>query len=344
MKQFFTDVVGNNKLKERLGNDVISSKLPHAIIFEGPRGSGKHTIARNCAAALSCENKDNKEFPLPCGKCISCRKILENKSPDVITVGREDRATIGVDSVRFLKEDVFVIPNDNEHKVYIIEEADKMTDEAQNAFLLTLEEPPAYVHFFLLCESANALLETIRSRAPILRTEILTSDRIDEYISSHDRRAAQMKLTSKDEYKELLAASGEGIGKALEYLDPKAFAPVKQQRALAYDFIRLAIRARGATETLPLLSKFSPKRDVLDEQLATIKSAIRDLIALKKDENAVILFYSDRETALETSDSVSTVYLYDLYKTVESTRDELRRNANVKLSLIKLALKSNILK
>ena len=344
MKQIFSDVVENNRLKERLGNDVLSARLPHAIILEGPRGSGKHTIARACAAALSCERISDTNAPLPCGECISCQKILKNISPDVITVGREERATIGVDSIRFLKEDVYVIPNDNEKKVYIIEDADKMTDEAQNAFLLTLEEPPRYVHFFLLCESANALLETIRSRAPVLRTESLTTDKIDEYICAHDRRAAQMKLTSSDDYKELLAASGEGIGKALEYLDPKAFAPVKQLRAIAYDFIRLAIRARGAQETLPLLSKFSTKRDVLDEQLATIKTAIRDLIALKKDENAALLFYSDRETALETSDSISIMYLYDLYKTVETTREEIRRNANVKLSLIKLALKSNILK
>ena len=120
MKPIFTDVVGNDELKERLANDVLSSKLPHAIILEGPRGSGKHTIAKICAAALSCEKATDKTSSLPCGKCISCRKILGNKSPDVIMVSKEERATIGVDSIRFLKEDVYVIPNDNEHKVYII--------------------------------------------------------------------------------------------------------------------------------------------------------------------------------------------------------------------------------
>ena len=178
----------------------------HAYIIEGVKGSGKHSIARLSAAALSCERKNDDSAPLPCGKCEACRKILEFLSPDVITVGTEGKATLGVDSIRFMREDVYTPPNDLEHKIYIIEDADKMTVQAQNAFLLTLEEPPTYAGFILLCENAGALLETIRSRAPILRTEPISRQNIDRYITANDKRAATLKATAPKDYAELIAA------------------------------------------------------------------------------------------------------------------------------------------
>ena len=339
----FSAVVGNRKLCERLGNDIIASKLPHAIILEGPHGTGKHTIAKASAAALVCEEKENAQKPLPCLSCLACRKVMENKSPDVITVGCEDKATIGVDAVRFIKEDISIIPNDSDYKVYIIEDADKMTAQAQNALLLTLEEPPAYAHFFLLCENSGSLLETIRSRAPILRTELLSKDEIDEYISSHDRRAAQMKLSDPSGYGELLMASGYGIGQALEYLEPKSYATVKQTRALATDFVTTVIRSRGASEALPVISKFSSKRDVLAEQLSAVSEAVRDLIVMKKSDTAKLCFFADRDFAIELSDKASTIALFELMEAVEEASDEIGRNANVKLCLMKLAAKTGIL-
>jgi len=344
MKDMFSNIVGNTALRLRFGNDILASRFPHAVIIEGAHGTGKHTIARNTAAALVCENKDDGSLPLPCGKCISCRKVIESKSPDVITIGCEDKATIGVDAIRFLKEDIYIIPNDTDHKIYIIEDADKMTPQAQNALLLTLEEPPSYVHFFLLCENADSLLETIRSRAPIFRTEPLTKDEIDSYICANDRRAAQMKLSSPDEYAELLSAAGFGIGNALEFLDTKAYAPIKQLRSLTYDFINLAIRSKGAKEALPLLMRLSGKRDILSDQLAMISEAIRDLILLKKNDDATLLFFSDRDAAIELSDRASLMFLYKLYQAVQCSRDEISRNANTRLCLIKLAIKADILK
>ena len=182
MRQYMNNIIANESLRNRLCEDIIEGTLSHAYIIEGKRGSGKHTVATLTAAALACEEKKNAELPLPCMNCPSCRKILQGLSPDVIKVSSLEKATIGVDTIRFLKEDVSLVPNDLENKVYIIEEADKMTDQAQNAFLLTLEEPPSYVVFFLLCENSEKLLETIKSRAPILRTEPVSIELIDEYI------------------------------------------------------------------------------------------------------------------------------------------------------------------
>ena len=139
MKKAMPDIVGNQALRERLCRDILSNSLSHAYILEGADGSGRHTLALMSAAAVACENKDDSNTPLPCGVCPSCKKILERKSPDVIFVGPQGKTSLGVDSARFIKEDVYTVPNDLDHKFYIIENADKMTSQAQNAILLTLD-------------------------------------------------------------------------------------------------------------------------------------------------------------------------------------------------------------
>ncbi len=328
-----TEIVGNDSLKSRLCRDILDHVLPHALILEGPRGTGKHTIATMCAAALACTEHRNERAPIPCLSCHDCKKILEKKSPDVIVIGTEGKATIGVETIRFLKEDVHTVPNDLDHKIYVIEDADRMTVQAQNALLLTLEEPPAYVQFFLLCENAGLLLETIRSRAPILRTEPLSEEEIDRYLVAHDKRAAQMKLAAPKDYAELLKASGAGIGQALDYLVPSAFAPVLEKRAFAAEVVRSAIYHR---DMLPLLARFSTKRDAEREQLACVLDALRDLILLKKSETVTLAFFVDRNDAIDLCDRVSLPFLYRFYESVQKALDDNARNANVRLSLMRM--------
>ena len=343
MKDALTEIVGNRDLRRRLADDVLAGRLPHACILEGPEGSGKHTVAKMTAAALVCASHHDPASPIPCLRCLPCRKVLEDKCPDLITVGCEDKATIGVDAVRFLREDVRVVPNDSEHKIYVIEDADKMTVQAQNALLLTLEEPPAYVHFFLLCKNAGALLETIRSRAPVFRTEPITTEEIDRYLCERDRRAAQMKLTDPKGYAELLMASGNGIGNALAYLEPKTFNPIRQARELAAQFIRVAIREEGAKEILPLLSRFSTKREPLQGQLQLVSQALRDLILLKKSDDAPLTFYPDRNEAIELCDRTSLGFLYRFHQAIDGAMEENNRNANVRLMMLKMALTADLL-
>ena len=340
MKAAMTEIVGNDALKARLARDILDHKLPHALIFEGAKGSGKHTIAMACAAALACTDHKNPSTPVPCLACPTCKKILEKKSPDVIVIGREDKATIGVETVRFLKEDVHTVPNDLDYKIYIIEDADHMTLQAQNALLLTLEEPPAYVQFFLLCENAGLLLETIRSRAPVLRTDPLDMEDIDRYLVAHDTRAAQMKLASPKEYAELLKASGSGIGQALDYLVPTTFAPVLDKRLLAADVVRAAVAHR---DMLSLLSRFSSKREVCREQLLCLLDALRDLILLKKSDTVALCFFVDRDEAIDLCDRVSLPFLYRFFEAVQAALEANARNANVRLSLMRMLSDANLL-
>ncbi len=330
-----SNIVGNRAVCEKLCLDVLANKLSHALILEGPQGSGKHTIAKNVAAALACSEKGTSD-KLPCTSCLGCRKVFEDKSPDVITVNRAEKSTLGIDAIRFLREDVRTVPNDLDFKVYLIEEADKMTIEAQNAFLLTLEEPPSYVVFMLLCENASSLLETIRSRAPVLRTEPISNEDLDAYISKTDRRAAQMKLSSPREYRELIVASSSGIGTALKYLEPSKFAPIKEMRALVTEFCEAALQQKGAKVALPLISRFSQSRETLSNQLSMLSSATSDLLMLKKSENAPLKFFHDRNAAIELCDSASMKFIYDLNLAVLTAAQSNQKNANVRLLLTRL--------
>ena len=148
------------------------------------------------------------------------------------------------------------------------------------------------MHFFLLCNNANSLLETIRSRAPILRTEPIERDAMAEYICSHDRRAAQMKLSSPKEFEEIITTASGGIGKALELLEPKVWKPIHELRELVNDFLSSSVSQASARDVLPLLSRFSSKRDVLERELMTLSEGLRDLILLKKSDDVDSYFYA----------------------------------------------------
>ena len=338
-----TEIAGNRELCNRLITDISSGSLSHAYILEGADGSGRKTIALNVAAATACERRSAGSPHIPCLCCNSCKKILGKKSTDVIFIKDETKATIGIDIVRFLKEDVHVIPNDIEDKFYIIENADKMTTQAQNALLLTLEEPPSFVHFFLICNSADSFLETIRSRAITLRTQRLDEKEITDYICSHDTRAAQMKLSFPKEFAELVKASDGGLGKALEYLEPKTWKQIKERRDFINSFIAEILTRRSAEALIPMLSKFSSKREILADELSLLSLAVRDLIVLKKSDVTRLEFFCDVNEAIELSDRVSLSFLYTLYQNIDIAMEENRRNANFRVMMMKFAVNSEII-
>ncbi len=343
MGKYMSQIVGNEELCRNLCESILADKLPHAFILEGPLGTGKHTVAKNVAAALACRKKSAHSGDFPCGECPECRKIFSARCPDLITLGCEGKATFGVETIRFLKGDVHTVPNDLDFKLYIIEDADRMTIQAQNALLLTLEEPPSFVRFILLCQNAGLLLETIRSRAPIMRTEAVSNEQIDEYICKVDRRAAQMKLTSPREYSELIMAAKHGIGTALDYLEPKRFASVKHTRELVTEFADMATSGAGARKAMPLILRFSQKREPLLAELSVLCEALCDLLLLKKNENTPTRFFADKNRALEMCDRASAAQLYDLCAAALAACDSIQRNANVRLTLIKLLSDSKII-
>ncbi len=343
LKSPMPQIAENDALRRRLCDDILSGKLAHAYIIEGAVGSGRHTLALNIAKAAACENRSVDSLPLPCDNCEACRKISEGICPDVIIVSREaDKSGLGVDAARFIRGDVSSVPNDLDIKVYIIEDADLMTVQAQNALLLTLEEPPLFAIFLLLCEQADRLLETVRSRAPTIRTEPVSRETVAECLLTRatdeiSSTAKQLKRTSPEEFEELITASSGCVGRAYELFDPRARAATLEFRAQVRELVTDLLSSGSQSSMLELLMSLPQKRDELAGLLDTVSLALRDLIVLKKSESAELCFYSDRENALELSGQRSAASLLRLVEVCEEAADALRRNANIKLTLTRFA-------
>lgn len=340
MINYFDGIIGNQHITERLSRDVYEKCVSHALILEGALGSGRHTIAKTLAAAIECKSHGDIR---PCKNCVSCQKIFEDKSPDVITVGIEgDKATLGVDAIRFLKNDISIAPNDLGIKMYIVEDADKMTLQAQNAFLLSLEEPPPYVIFILICENSSSLLETIKSRAPIMRTDKLSYSDVSEYLLKNEKKAKTLYEESKDDFSELVFAAGGSIGKALLLLDSKERKKVFADRQIAKDFMNLALlRSRG--KIFDMISSLGNKRPEIISRLIQIQYAIRDLTMLKKSDTSELCFYSDMESASELSSRFTLKRLLLMNSAIDEAIDSLSKNSNVRLTLLSMIYNAELL-
>src|SRR5574337_824938 len=158
--QSFGEVVGQQHVTETLANAIRTGRVAHAYIFSGARGVGKTTTARILAKALNCAKGPQPE---PCNQCDSCKEIAAGTSLDVIEI--DAASNRGIDQIRELREMVRYAPASSRYKVVILDEAHMLTDEASNALLKTLEEPPDKVIFVMATTQPEALVDTIRSRA-----------------------------------------------------------------------------------------------------------------------------------------------------------------------------------
>ena len=152
---------GNRRVKEVLDRQEQGRGLSHAYLLSGPKGSGRHTLARLLAAAMLCTGEG---LGKPCGSCASCRRVSERIHPDVKYEPAEGDKRLSVDQVRELRRDAYIRPNQGARKIYVLDKADRMNASAQNAMLKLLEEGPAYSAFLLLAENGGGVLETVRSR------------------------------------------------------------------------------------------------------------------------------------------------------------------------------------
>ena len=345
-RDLFPQLAGNAKLKKQLTAAVTGEPpaLAHAILLEGPRGSGKHTLARSIAAAMVCENR-SESGPLPCGQCLHCRKIIRDISPDFITVRREDdKATLGIEPIRALRSDIHVYPNELDYKFYLVENADTMTVQAQNAFLLTLEEPPAYGIMFLLCENTGALLETVRSRAQTLRLQPLSAEENAARLLEISPEAVRTKQQNPALFQSAVIASRGCPGRALELLSSAEGAEITARRQQAEHFLRLsADRTTSAEAMCALINNCRGSRENASLLLANLADALRDLILLQKSDTAELRFFTDRDAAVELSDTFSLKTLLRLSDGVKNAADEIDRNRNVRLALMSMLADAGII-
>lgn len=175
----FSDILGNEQIIEHLQNAIRMGKVSHAYILNAPESSGKRLIAEAFAATLQCEEKGTE----PCGMCHSCKQAVSHNHPDIIYVRHEKPSTIGVDDIRVqINQDIAVKPYSSPYKIYIVDEAEKMNVQAQNALLKTIEEPPAYGVILLLTTNADAFLPTILSRCIRLDLKPVANDKIKDFL------------------------------------------------------------------------------------------------------------------------------------------------------------------
>ena len=336
----FDNIVGNVSLKARLAEDIERSSLSHAYIVEGKVGSGRRTLAMSLIAALCCQQKDSGKSP--CGTCKNCKKILERRSPDVIFKGIEDdRVTVGIETIRDIKNDVFTAPNDLEIKAYVIENADSMTEQAQNAFLILLESPPPYAMFFLICENSTSLLETVRSRAPSLRMERLGYADVEDHLIKTDKRARELYEKDKAGL-DCAVFCGEGsIGASIELLDSKRREKLLASKAAAKKMISM-ISSRDKKTAFETAIALGKKRSEAHSELLCLQAAIRDLILLKKCDCAHLCFFENREEAAELATHYSSSSLFALYDASTDAVSALEANANVRLTLISMMQRAGI--
>ena len=201
---------GNKEIKESVRSFIKSGRFPHAFIIEGEEGSGRRTLAKILAAAAVCESEN-----APCGSCRVCDLVTRDGHSDVLTY-RPDGATFKIDTVREIRDNAYVMPIEGKRKVNILLDCDKMNEPAQNAFLKVLEEPPEFMVFILICQNAQSLLTTVRSRCVTLTVQNPDLAEAVNFISLKTGKPEADIL-------EALENSHGNIGKAFEMF-PIAFA------------------------------------------------------------------------------------------------------------------------
>ena len=322
----FDSFLGNEELKKTLGNSIVSSGFSHAYIIEGAKGTGKRTVARLAAAAIMCKDKNN----LPCGICPTCKKILNDNCADVRFI-----EITKVEQARELKAKLYDSSVECDYKIYVITDAHKMNLRAQNALLISLEEPPKNVVFFLLTTDAGALIETIRSRAQILRTKRLDDKTIFDYIRKNRR-----DITLTDEsLKEIIIASGGSLGYALDMADSKKSESVIAERSKAVDFTSAILRDDNDTVSF-LFALSTSSRDELKELISLSLEVLGDIISLKKDIDAPLYFFSSRESARELSSKFNISRVMGVYSALLTALDDLNSNCQQALTLMSILTNS----
>ena len=215
-----------------------------------------------------------------------------------------------------------------------------MTEEAQNAFLLTLEEPPPFVVFLLLCEDTDALLETVRSRAPILRLLPVKGSDIGRYLLTAKEAVAAgapaLASEKPEEFAALITIANGSIGRALSLLDPELRAPLLKQREFATKLLLFLADGNKGEQLLHLLLSLGTARKAIVAELSVLLLAIRDLILLSRTETATLVFFADREAASELCACFTVKQLLALSEAVETAQNALLANANVKITLARL--------
>lgn len=316
--QLFSNFVGNENALRQLSVDIGAGRFPHAVLLEGPTGSGKKTLARLIATAAVCADRANA----PCGVCEHCRKAAASIHPDIEEIsGNGGDRSFHIDRIRELKEDAYILPNEAAVRVLILCDAHTMTPQAQNALLKILEEPPKHLVFILTCENRAQMLPTIRSR-----TQAITLSGV-EWEEAYPLLRQRLPEADEQTLRRAFAVSGGVIGRVLSDMSDNTLQKVLDCAP------RMAAAMVSGSEW-DLMAASAP----LEKDKAAIIGVLNALQLIFRD--ALTLHYGG-ETTLSTAPEVaqtlaqklSGARLTALLKEVEDLRGATLRNMNQTLLL-----------
>ena len=326
----FEDIIGQEQIVEHLKTAVKTDQVNHAYVIQGERSSGKGFIAKVFAEALQCENQKDGDA---CGECHSCKQAEGGNQPDIIRVTHEKPNTIGVEDIRKITQDVVIKPYSSKRKIYIINEAEKMTVQAQNALLKTLEEPPSYAVIILLTTNVDALLQTIQSRCILLTMKPVRDELVKKYL---------MQDVKVPDYKaDVCVAFARGnVGRA------KALASSEEFDNITHDAVALLkyIRDMEISDILTAIKKISEYKMEIDDYLDIMAVWYRDVLLFKATNDINHLIFRDELPYIKkTADQSTYEGIEIIIDALETAKSRLKANVNFDLTmeLLLLTMKEN---
>lgn len=316
----FKDVIGQRLAVDLIRRAIEEKRTSHAYLFVGPDGVGKSLLAKNFAKSLNCE-RDGVE---PCNECISCKKIEAKNHPDVGWVYPEGKSLqIKIDSIRIVSQALSLKPYEGKAKIFIIDDADHMTEQAANCLLKTLEEPPSGSTLILLASNISRIYPTIISRC----------QRVPFYpLSEEEVKTEVMRRFDVDEKRAaFISRFSEGrLGKAFEALEGETF--IKRDR-LINEFI--SPKKFGYEE----LWLYDEPRYKVNDILNMLVVYFRDLLVFNISKDARLLVNLDKaDEVARNSKRYSVERLEEIIEAVLTTQDLIRSNANIKIALSSMRL------
>ena len=335
----FKDIVGQEDAKSLLSKAIINNKISHAYIISGEEDSGKKMLAEAFATMLLCENRVEEDS---CGECHSCKQSKSHNNPDIIYVEREiDEKThekkreLGVNVIREqINNNIVLKPYGEKYKIYIVDEAHKMNQQAQNALLKTIEEPPEYAIIILLTDNHNSFLQTILSRCVLIETKPVARDQIVKYLMN--------KCAVVDYQAQVVASFAQGnLGKAIKLTSDEDFNQLKGQMLSVVKRMG-RVNEFDISETVKNLKEY---KSSMDKYLDLLTLWYKDVLLYKATlKETGILFAEDSFEVKSQAADISYAGLNNIMASIEDARAKFRANVNLELMIEQLlhAIKENI--
>lgn len=347
----WNDVVGQELLTDNLQNVLQYNKISHAYLIQGEKLSGKRMIAELFARALQCEcgrqhiqqqtslfdlglelDVDNQEDETsvqikPCNQCRSCKQAIHGNHPDIIYIEHEKPNIISVNEIRYqVNEDIAIKPYSGIYKVYIIDEAEKMNVQAQNALLKTLEEPPEYAVILLLVTNIEAMLPTIVSRCVTLHTRLVSENKIKEYL---------MKKVQIPDYRASVCASFSrgNVGRAMELAANEKFDRMKSTVLGVLKGISDMEINQMAAQAKQIAEEKLDTDDYLDLCFLWYRDVLLYKASSQYDGKKNLLFQEEEPEIASAAKYYSYEGLERIIHSIEQARNRIRSNVNLGLTM-----------